>query len=97
MGRDPIAAMPPRIGSNDFARFRSRWRAFRRRRGGPLLSLLELFFLLALLFQLFLPLLVPEVGFCQVVFSSSYGLRSETHRSSTRNYDNATAGSIRVW
>ena len=97
MARGPIAALPRRIGSNGFARFRSRWRAFRRRGGGPLLPLLELFFLLALLFQLLLPLLVPEVGFCQVVFSSSYGLRSETYRSPVRHCDHATVGPVRVW
>jgi hypothetical protein len=71
MGRDPIEAIPREIGSNGFARLRSRWRAFRRRGGGPLLSFLELLFLLAFLFQFLLPLLVPEIGFCQVVLSSS--------------------------
>ncbi len=71
MGRDPIEAMPQEIGSNGFAGLRSRRRAFRWWGGGPLLSFLELLFLLAFLFQFLLPLLVPEIGFCQVVFSLS--------------------------
>jgi len=40
-----------------------------RRGRGALLAFLELFFLLAFLFQFLLTLLVPEIGFCQVVFS----------------------------
>ena len=71
MGRDLNAAIPREIWSNGFAGLRSRWRAFRRRGGGPFLSFLEFLFLLAFLFQFLLPLLVPEIGFCQVVFSPS--------------------------
>ena len=92
MGRDLNAAIPREIGSNGFAGLRCRWRAFRRRGGGPLLSFLELLFLLALLFQLLLPLLVPEIGFCQVVFSSSESSHTETDRSPPHNHGNAPGG-----